>query len=199
MTAHAEHTDSEEKGAQPQLPSLAAELLKLAEEAREYSSLLRQVRLTPAERGVQRASRHADYAAALTLRRVMGQYGWPGRTLVGTQGSRAACQIALRANHQDQIQRVALQQLHIAAQTGEAPWYQWAHLHDRCLLHSGDAQLYGTQYRHRDGSLERAPVASPERLDARRATVNLPPADKELQALRRRLEVDTTVHIRSAA
>lgn len=185
-------------GQTPQLPSLARELIKLASEARDYSSLLRRVRLTPAEAGVERASRHADYAAAATLRHVMGQYGWPGRTLVGAQGSRAACQIALRANHQDQIQRVALHQLHIAAQAGEATWYEWAHLYDRCLLTGGDAQLYGTQYHHRGDVLERAPVADPDRLDERRATVGLAPADEELRALRLRL-ADETVPTPSAA
>ncbi|MEV7465371.1 DUF6624 domain-containing protein [Streptomyces kronopolitis] len=117
---------------------------------------------------------HAVLADTQALRRLVTKYGWPGRSLVGEGGSEAALTIALQADHDPAFQKTLLTMLAEAVRRGDATTAQWAHLHDRCLVHSRP-QEYGTQYWLRDGRIELHPVADPGGLDKRRADVGLPP------------------------
>ncbi|MET9976292.1 DUF6624 domain-containing protein [Streptomyces microflavus] len=131
--------------------------------------------------------RHADYANANVLRRIISEHGWPDARLVGEDGARAAYLIALHADAYLIVQQVADRAMHGAVQRGAAPVREWVRLHDRHLLNSGAPQLFGTQYRLGAGGWELQPVREPEKLDARRAGVGLPPAAEALNNLRRRL------------
>ncbi|MGN5380959.1 DUF6624 domain-containing protein [Streptomyces lasalocidi] len=64
---------------------------------------------------------------------------------------------------------------------------QWAHLRDRCSVNAGQPQVFGTQHcrgpaRHTDA----ADAQDPDHLDARRASVGLPPHAVACEALRQR-------------
>lgn len=134
--------------------------------------------------------RHADYANANVLRRIISEHGWPDARLVGEDGARAAYLIALHADAYLMVQQVADRAMHGAVQRGAAPVGEWVRLHDRHLLNSGVMQLFGTQYRLGTDGWELQPVREPEKLDARRAGVGLPPAAEALNNLRRRLSAE---------
>ncbi|MFD8117809.1 DUF6624 domain-containing protein [Streptomyces microflavus] len=134
--------------------------------------------------------RHADYANANVLRRIISEHGWPDARLVGEDGARAAYLIALHADTYLIVQQVADRAMHGAVQRGTAPVGEWVRLHDRHLLNSGVMQLFGTQYRLGADGWELQPVREPDRLDARRAGVGLPPAAEALNNLRRRFSAE---------
>ncbi|SCD95570.1 hypothetical protein GA0115239_113220 [Streptomyces sp. BpilaLS-43] len=167
----------------PQRPDLAQELIRRAAEAGErWPSLTRGLLCAEdVDRG-----RLTDQADAGLVHRIITDHGWPGWSLVGEQGATAAWLIALRADHHISFQRHAARMMHQAVRAGEASMLQWVHLHDRCLIHAGAGQEYGTQYCPGPHGPERLPVHSPQALDERRARVGLPPAAVSLEALRRR-------------
>lgn len=168
---------------EPQRPDIARDLLDRAEKAREYRGRLARGQLSDAEIDM---GRHNDHANAKVLRRVIADHGWPGRSLVGEEAATAAWQIALQADHVPDLQRLVLRLMDTAVKHGEATIQQWAHLHDRCSINAGTAQVYGTQYLIGPSGVEALPIRGPEHLDARRAKVGLRPLAEAHEALRRR-------------
>ncbi|MEW1724675.1 DUF6624 domain-containing protein [Streptomyces sp. NPDC093109] len=168
----------------PLRPDLARELVARAEQSTERWSRLVRDQLDAIHLG---QSRHADHANAAVLRRILADHGWPGHRLVGPDASRAAWQLALRADHDPNFQHLAARLLHRAVHNDDAPTTQWAHLHDRALVNNGHPQEYGTQYRVAADNLKPHPVREPATLDTRRIRVGLPPAATALHALRHRL------------
>ncbi|MFD7407991.1 DUF6624 domain-containing protein [Streptomyces sp. NPDC059866] len=168
---------------QPQRPDIARDLISRAERARDYHSRLARGLLSQSEIDM---GRHHDHANAQVLRRIVGEHGWPGRSLVGEDGAEAAWQLALQADHLADFQRLALRMLATAVERGEAPIQQWAHLHDRCAVNAGQPQLYGTQHRRGPTGVDTLLTQDPEHLDARRASVGLPPHASAHEALRHR-------------
>ncbi|MFI7315706.1 DUF6624 domain-containing protein [Streptomyces venezuelae] len=167
----------------PQRPDIARDLIDRAERSREYRSRLARGLASRAEIDM---GRHNDHANAQVLRRIAGEHGWPGRSLVGEEAAKAAWQIALQADHLADFQRLALRLMAAAVERGEATIQQWAHLHDRCSINAGTAQTYGTQYRSGPDGVEPLPVREPQHLNARRASVGLRPFAAAHEALRRR-------------
>ncbi|MFE5842036.1 DUF6624 domain-containing protein [Streptomyces niveus] len=170
----------------PRRPDIARELIDRAAKAREHWDRLARTQLSAELAGM---GRHADYANACVLKRIVADHGWPDVALVGEDGARAAWQIALHtdADMQRDVQQLFCRALHEAAQRGTASIQQWAHLNDRCLLNNGHLQLYGTQYRLGPEGPERQPVLDPATLDERRAELGLPPAANSLRRVRARL------------
>ncbi|NUK14043.1 DUF6624 domain-containing protein [Streptomyces lunaelactis] len=168
---------------EPHRPDIARDLLDRAEAARLYRSKLTRGQLGPAELDL---GRHGDRSNASVLRRIVEQHGWPGRSLVGEDGGVAAWQIALHADQELDLQRPALRAIATAVERGEAAIQQWAHLYDRCCVNAGQRQVYGTQHRYGHAGVEVLPVREPENLDARRASVGLPPFATAQEAVRRR-------------
>ncbi len=167
----------------PQRPDIARDLIDRAERSREHHSRLARGLLRRAEIDM---GRHNEHVNAQVLRRIVGEHGWPGRSLVGEEGAKSAWQIALHADHLADFQRLALRLMATAVERGEATIEQWAHLHDRCSINAGTAQTYGTQYRSGSDGVEPLPVREPQHLNARRASVGLPPFATAHEALRRR-------------
>ncbi len=107
------------------------------------------------------------------LREIIGRHGWPGRRLVGDNGAHAAWLLAQHAP--PELQEECLPLLEDAVTRGDASPADLAYLGDRVLMHRGDPQLYGTQYRVIDGVLELWTVRDPDGLDERRAALGLEP------------------------
>jgi hypothetical protein len=119
------------------------------------------------------AMQAVDRANTARLREIVSAGGWPGQSLVGPDGAHAAW---LLAQHADPaFQEVCLPLLERAVEEGEATASELAYLTDRVLVHRGEPQLYGTQFRIRDGSAEPLPIADEETLDRRRADAGLEP------------------------
>lgn len=157
-------------------PGLVSELAAMAAEDQ-------RIRTFPAD-GVfarrvtleqQMEARRVDVANTDRLRAIVDEFGWPGRTLVGEQGAEHAWLLAQHADHQLDSQRLFLKELEKAVAAGDAPARHAAYLTDRVAMNEGRPQTYGTQIRDvRDGEGVPWPIAEPQHLDERRASVGLP-------------------------
>jgi hypothetical protein len=84
------------------------------------------------------------------------------------------------------LQRRGLELLLDAIPRGDANALDAAYLSDRIAVFEGRPQLFGTQFDWSDGALSPAPVADPDGLDDRRASVGLPPMAETVAAMRAR-------------
>ncbi|MFI0743273.1 DUF6624 domain-containing protein [Streptomyces sp. NPDC021100] len=167
----------------PQRPDIARDLIIRSTRAREYRRRLHRGQASDSEISL---GQHVDHANGQVLRRLVSAHGWPGRRLVSEAGAKAAWQLALYADSLQDFQRLALRLLATAVEHGEATVQQWAHLYDRCSINAGDPQLYGTQRRLGPAEVETPPIRDREDLDARRASVGLPPFRPTQPAVRLR-------------
>lgn len=117
----------------------------------------------------------ADSANAAALMGIVAEYGWPTRSMVGTDGATAAFLIV---QHNAGIQQAALRRM-LALPAGEVNPSDLATLQDRILANAGKPQLYGTQLKLAagDSALVFDSIADPAQLDRRRAAAGLPPLD----------------------
>jgi hypothetical protein len=109
------------------------------------------------------------------LGELLATRGWPGRTLVGDEGTQAAWLLAQHADRDPDLQRAFLEALRGAVAHGEAPPACLAYLEDRVRLNAGQPQLYGTQFLVTEGMTAPYQIEDPGRLDERRASVGLEP------------------------
>jgi hypothetical protein len=119
---------------------------------------------------------HLENAALLD--EAFDSIGWPGRHVVGEDGAAAAFLILQHAICRPDVQRRGLLLLLDAIPRGDANALDAAYLSDRIAVFEGRKQLYGTQFDWTDGALSPAPIADPETVDVRRASVGLPPLDE---------------------
>jgi hypothetical protein len=87
---------------------------------------------------------HRRNATALTA--IIEEHSWPGRSLVGDDGTHAAWLVLQHAIGNPPLQRRGLELLRRAVQQGEIPLRQVAYLEDRIRFFEGRPQVYGTQY-----------------------------------------------------
>lgn len=103
------------------------------------------------------------------IRQIIQEHGWPGRSLVGDDGARAAWLIVQHQDHDIDFQRRCLTLMQRAFEAGDVGARELAYLTDRVLSNEGKPQMYGTQG---------VGVLSPEdeaRVDANRFAIGLPP------------------------
>jgi hypothetical protein len=109
------------------------------------------------------------------LGELLAKRGWPGRTLVGEDGTDAAWLLAQHADRDPVRQQEFLDALRGAVAQGEASLANLAYLEDRVRVHAGQPQLYGTQFTVTGGEFGPHPIEDPARLDERRAEAGLEP------------------------
>jgi len=155
--------------------ALRAELL-------EMERLDRAARADLVARGeLHRAGYHPEMEALhrrhnARLRAIIDAHGWPGSSLVGEDGCRAAGFIVQHAILDPGLQRRCVGILDEAVARGEAAPFMLALLTDRVHVEEGQPQVYGTQYSGApDGRVEPSPIADPEGVDERRRAVGLGP------------------------
>jgi hypothetical protein len=107
------------------------------------------------------------------LKAVIAEHGWPGASLVGTDGAHAAWLLVQHADDDPAFQRQCLDLLTVAVEAGEATGQQLAYLTDRVLLAEGRQQEYGTQMIARGGRWVPRNLRDPDGVDARRAAGGL--------------------------
>src|SRR5262245_66176192 len=71
------------------------------------------------------------------LRQIIAVFGWPGFTLVGDKGAKAAWRIALHSITEPAFMRQRRALLDRASEAGEAPRWQIALLQHRIPVHEG--------------------------------------------------------------
>jgi hypothetical protein len=114
----------------------------------------------------------ADSANAAALMTIVDSFGWPTRSMVGTDGASAAFLIA---QHNPGIQQEALRRM-LALPGGQVNPSDLALLQDRVLTDAGKPQVYGTQLKPSpDGTLVFDSIADVANVDRRRADAGLFP------------------------
>jgi hypothetical protein len=108
------------------------------------------------------------------LRQIIAVFGWPGVTLVGDKGARAAWRVALHSYNEPEFMRQCRDLIDRATQAGDAPRWQFAMIDDRIHVYEGKAQRYGTQLRHGPTGVEPHPIENPGRINSMRAQAGLP-------------------------
>lgn len=131
----------------------------------------------------------ADAENLSWLRQVIAEVGWPGTSIAGADGARAAWLLAQHADRDPAFQRQCLGLLTAAVGQGEASAAELAYLTDRVLLAEGQPQVYGTQAQWRDGRCVARPLRDPARVDERRAEVGLEPLSEYLAAMAKHKDV----------
>ncbi len=125
-----------------------------------------------------------DSVNTVQIKRIIQEYGWPGKSLVGKDGASAVFLLVQHA--EDPIfQKQALPLLRAAYEAGEASGQHLALLTDRVLVSEGKKQLYGTQVGVRNGILTVQPVEDEPNLDKRRKEMGLPSMDKYIKLLKK--------------
>jgi hypothetical protein len=109
------------------------------------------------------------------MQAIIKQHGWPGKSLVGTDGAHAAWLLVQHADHDRPFQKRCLGLLKVAVQKGEATGEQLAYLTDRVRVGEKKPQVCGTQLRWADGQLQPQPIEDEGNVDRRRKTVGLHP------------------------
>ena len=126
---------------------------------------------------------HLDNAAL--LERVFDAIGWPRRAVLGDDGAAAAFYILQHAISRPDLQRRGLSLMLEAIPDGQASALDAAYLSDRIAVMEGREQVFGTQFDwDADGLLSPAPIAEPEGVDERRASVGLPPMAETIAHMR---------------
>lgn len=114
----------------------------------------------------------SDAVHTRRVKAILAEQGWPPVSKVGKEGSSAFWLLVQHADADPEFQRRALGLMEALIATGEASSRQFAYLWDR----THTPQKYGTQgkcYGKKDWRPH--PIEAPERVDAERAAMRLPP------------------------
>ncbi len=116
-----------------------------------------------------------DDGRLVRMKEIIAKYGWPGRSLVGTEAATAAYLIVSHAVRDVAFQRSALEAMKQLPPC-EVENTQLASLTDRVLLAEGKKQLYGTMiFVKPDGTFAPNPIEDEANVDKRRAELGLQP------------------------
>lgn len=119
--------------------------------------------------------RRIDHDNTEWMKSVLAKHGWPGKSMVGVDGAKAAWLFVQHADMDKPFQKGAIKSLEAAVARDEAEGKELAYLVDRILTGEGKPQRYGTQFHEVDGKLVPQPIEDPEHVDRLRASVGLTP------------------------
>jgi hypothetical protein len=165
---------ADEPADSPSNPVLRAELLnmvKIDQEAR-----VRWVKSKNATEELLRISEEIDKPNTRRLKEIVDEFGWPGKSLVGRDGSSAAWLLVQHSgqNEIEFLERVLALMKQGSAQ-GEVALRDVAYLGDRIAMYQKNPQHYGTQYTEGpDGAMVRHPIEDEAHVDERRAAAGMP-------------------------
>lgn len=109
------------------------------------------------------------------IKSVLSRGIWPGRSLVGAEGSNAAFLLVQHATNEPAFMAAALPLLESAVSRGDAAGADYALLFDRVTVAAGRRQRFGTQAKIVAGRVVIDPIEDSVHVDARRAKMGLPP------------------------
>ncbi len=115
-----------------------------------------------------------DEAHTARLKAIVDRHGWPGKSLVGEDGARAAWLLVQHADRDPAFQERCLALMEKAAARGEVSKTELAFLTDRVRVAQGRKQVYGTQFTFVDGEMMPQPIADEATVDQRRRALGLP-------------------------
>ncbi len=121
------------------------------------------------------------------IKEIINQYGWPGFSLVGKEGSKSAWLIIQHAVLNTEFMDKSLSVLKEAINQGEAEGWCFAYLQDRVLTMSGKAQIYGTQHDiDENGTAFPFPIKEPEKIEQLRKEMGLEPLSEATKRIQER-------------
>lgn len=115
------------------------------------------------------------------LKDVIASWGWPTRSLVGDEASKAAWLLVQHADRDVAFQKECLALMEDAVGKDDVTRRNYAYLVDRVRVNEGQPQLFGTQMRMRDGRHMPAEIEDADRVDERRAWAGLEPLSKYVE------------------
>jgi hypothetical protein len=117
------------------------------------------------------------------LVQILDTYGWP-RQEPGRRRRRGGLDAGAPYHADPEVLRRCLRLLRAAVAAGEAEPWQVAFLVDRVSLVERNLQVYGTTIcRQADGSFGPPLLEDPDRVDARRRAVGLPPLEQDIRRI----------------
>lgn len=124
-----------------------------------------------------------DSTNTVWLRDKIDRYGWPDSSVVGSESASAMFLLVQHADRDTAFQARVLPALEAAYRRGQAQGQHVALLTDRLATARGEPQVYGTQAAMRDGRVTISLLRDSSGVDARRATMGLPPLAEYLRIL----------------
>ena len=122
------------------------------------------------------------------MKPLVEKHGWLSKTLVGTDGAKAAWLMLQHSDKDREFQKQCLEVMKKLPQ-GEVDPKDIAYLTDRVLVGEGKEQLYGTQLRtNAKGELEIAPLFEPGAVDERRQRMGLGPLKDYLEMVKKQFQ-----------
>ncbi|MFF2083318.1 DUF6624 domain-containing protein [Nocardia sp. NPDC058176] len=119
---------------------------------------------------------------AVRLEQILDTHGWPGRELVGEDGTESAWLVVQHAISHPGLMRRGLEMLRTVPDQDPA---RVAMLEDRIRCFEGRSQQYGTQFDWDDnGDLSPLPIETPDEVDQRRAELGLPSMAEAITTMR---------------
>lgn len=128
--------------------------------------------------------RQVDTENRTWLKGMIAEAGWPGRSLVGAEGARAAWLLVQHADDDVEFQAKCLKLMQ-AAPAGEVAPSDLALLTDRVMIKQSGKQRYGTQVQLVNGQWQVLPLTEPERVEELRREAGLPPLTEYLETVKR--------------
>jgi len=122
-----------------------------------------------------------DSLNQLKLDRIVNNFGFPGKSLVGSKLSNVAISIILHGNLEFQEKYSEIVKKFI--ELNELDKANYPYLMDRILMGKGQKQMYGTQFSY-DEKLKKVslyPIEDPIRIDERRAAYHLLPLKYDIE------------------
>ena len=127
----------------------------------------------PGNAALKDATARVDAANIIELEAILEKVGWPGKSMVGTQGSGAVWTILQHSQHATLKKHLPL--MIKAAEAGEIDGGLLATSVDRVRVGDGLPQVYGTQFQQVNGEWVPRPIEDEANVDARRKSVGLGP------------------------
>jgi hypothetical protein len=114
------------------------------------------------------------------MKKVVEKHGWPGKSLVGSDGAQSAWLLVQHADHDRDFQELCLKKME-ALPAGEVDRRNIAYLTDRVLTGRGKKQKYGTQAQFKDSKAVPLPIEDEAGVDKRRKEAGLEPLAEYLK------------------
>ena len=123
-----------------------------------------------------------DAQNTMWLDEAIKQYGWPGKSLVGDDGAKAAFLIA---QHSPSLvfQKRCLALLEMAVNQDDGDVKNLAYLTDRVRVAEGRQQIHGTQGTEKNGVIVPFPIEDEEHVDERRKAIGLEPIAEHFKGM----------------
>jgi hypothetical protein len=125
-----------------------------------------------------------DHKNTTRLKEIVAKHGWPGKSLVGEEGSHDAWLLVQHADQDRPFQKQCLELMRAGLARKEVSGQEVAYLTDRVLVGEKKPQKYGTQFEQRGGEWTPYPIEDEANVDQRRKEMGLQPLAEYAKALK---------------